>query len=301
LPKITAAAACATGCRTSIRSRCSRSSSSDCRTTKRSPSSFRRFQTQIDPESFRGKSRNDIQVILTECSRNFYRNGEPLEKVGEFLDRAYGRRNGADTLAARVREPEPIRELVAWAHDELKSSVAAEELLPLPRDEAEKKLAQEVELRYRPELREAERQLVLEVLDTAWKDHLYYMDHLRQGIGLVGYAQKDPKVEYKREGMKAFEGMWKGIGQQVTGSIFRMEKESPGFVGSLWQITATTHESPASNLVAEGTSGDANQPAGAPPDDKPIEPIRNRGDRVGRNDPCPCGSGKKFKNCHMKR
>lgn len=262
-----------------------------------------RFQAQLDPESFRGKARGDIQGILTQCSRSFYSNGNALEKVDEFLDRAYGERNGEDTRLAPVRQPEPVRELVAWAHEEFKSSLAVDDLLPLPREETRQKVVQEIEARYRPELREAERSLLLEVLDTAWKDHLYYMDHLRQGIGLVSYAQKDPKVEYKREGMKAFEAMWKGIAQQVTGSIFRMEQESPGFVGSLWQITSTTHESPPSDFVpdASATADPNGPPSAAEPRDKPIEPIRNRGERVGRNEPCPCGSGKKFKNCHGKR
>jgi preprotein translocase subunit SecA len=90
--------------------------------------------------------------------------------------------------------------------------------------------------------------------------------------------------------------MWKGIAQQVTGSIFRLEKESPGFVGSLWQITSTTHESPGSVATESPDQPEGSNP-NAPPDDKPIEPIRNRGERVGRNDPCPCGSGKKYKKC----
>jgi preprotein translocase subunit SecA len=265
-----------------------------------------RFQAQLDPETFRGKGRGDIEGILTDCSRRFLSNGHALETVDAYLDRAYGERNGEDTRLAPVREPQPLGELVAWAHQEFKSSLAVEELLPLPREQARQKVVREVEARYRPELHRAERLLVLEVLDTAWKDHLYYMDHLRQGIGLVGYAQKDPKVEYKREGMKAFEGMWKGIAQQVTGSIFRMEQQSPDFVGSLWQITSTTHESPPDGFSAPaaGASDDPDRAQGAAPNtpaDKPIEPIRNRGERVGRNEPCPCGSGKKFKNCHGKR
>ncbi len=260
-----------------------------------------RFQAQFGPDSFRGKARGEIEEMLKDCSRSFTSNGRSLEKVDEFLDRAYGERNGEETRLAPVREPEPIQELVKWANEELKSDVEAEELLPLPREEARRKIVHAVETRYRPELREAERALVLEVLDQAWKDHLYYMDHLRQGIGLVSYAQKDPKVEYKREGMKAFDGMWKGVGQQVTGSIFRLERESPGFVGSLWQITATTHESPASVSSESPDQSAGDNPNGPQADDKPIEPIRNRGERVGRNDPCPCGSGKKFKNCHMKR
>src|SRR5205807_10117888 len=113
-----------------------------------------------------------------------------VAKVDEFLDQAYGERNGEDTRNAPVRSPEPIAEMVRWAHDELKSDVAVEELLPLPRDEARRKIVHAVETRFRPELREADRSLVLHFLDEAWKQHLYYMDHLRQGIGLVGYAQK---------------------------------------------------------------------------------------------------------------
>lgn len=261
-----------------------------------------RFQAQLSEDSFRGKARGEIQEILKECSARFKGNGTLMNRIDQYLDRAYGERNGEDTRNAPAKEPKVLAELMQWANQELKWEPTAEEILPLPRDEARRKFANAVETRFRPELREAERSLVLEVLDTAWKDHLYYMDHLRQGIGLVGYAQKDPKVEYKREGMKAFEGMWKGIAQQVTGSIFRLEKESPGFVGSLWQITATTHdEPPPAALGTDDPDGNPAGPNGGPPDDKPIEPIRNRGERVGRNDPCPCGSGKKFKNCHMKK
>ncbi|HLJ11868.1 MAG TPA: SEC-C metal-binding domain-containing protein, partial [Planctomycetaceae bacterium] len=262
-----------------------------------------RFQAQLSDDSFRGKARGEIEEILKACSLRFTSNGQLMTRIDKYLDQAYGERNGEDTRNAPVKEPQQLVELVKWAQDELKSKLAVEELLPLPRDAARKKLANAIESRFRPELRQAERALLLEVLDQAWKDHLYFMDHLRQGIGLVGYAQKDPKVEYKREGMKAFEAMWKGIAQQVTGSIFRLERESPGFVGSLWQITATTHESPP-NVSSDPQQRSADDPSSsqdAPPDDKPIEPIRNRGERVGRNDPCPCGSGKKFKNCHMKK
>ncbi|MFN9975728.1 MAG: hypothetical protein ACK58T_38125, partial [Phycisphaerae bacterium] len=87
-------------------------------------------------------------------------------------------------------------------------------------------------------MQQTERSVLLEILDTAWKDHLYFMGHLRQGIGFVGYAQKDPRTEYKREGRRAFNSMWDRIGEQVTQLIFRIEHESPNFVGSLWQITA---------------------------------------------------------------
>jgi preprotein translocase subunit SecA len=121
------------------------------------------------------------------------------------------------------------------------------------------------------------------------------MDHLRSGIGLVGYAQVDPKTEYKREGMKAFDEMWDGIHDKITDAVFRMEEEDEfeAVVGFAYQPTAERFRAPA-----EGENGMSTNSSEAP---KKIEPIRNANDRVGRNDPCPCGSGKKYKNCHMRQ
>ena len=89
-----------------------------------------------------------------------------------------------------------------------------------------------------------ERTLVLQILDTAWKEHLLAMDHLRHSVGLRGYAQVDPKVEYKREGMRIFEQMWTSVGEQVTDLIFRMEQLDEGFVGSTWEESEAIHDSP---------------------------------------------------------
>jgi len=261
-----------------------------------------RFQTQLALDAFKGKSRDEIRQILIQCSSEFASNIPSLDKLDEYLDQAYGK-PGAGEANSGPGRAEPLGEMLRWANDELDMDFDVDDFLPLTRDQARRMIVDSIDTRFRPELREAERSLVLHFLDEAWKTHLYYMDHLRQGIGLVGYAQKDPKVEYKREGMKAFEGMWTGIERQVTGTIFRLE-EDPGYVGSLWTITSTTHESPVDDFVdaGGGESGNPNTPPGNnPPSDKPIEPIRNRGERVGRNEPCPCGSGKKFKNCHMKK
>jgi preprotein translocase subunit SecA len=123
------------------------------------------------------------------------------------------------------------------------------------------------------------------------------MDHLRSGIGLVGYAQKDPKTEYKKEGMRAFDQMWERIGEQVTASIFRIEVQSPEFVGSLWDVSATSHADAGSvydDVESEQTESGGPQPGA---DVEVIQPIRNTAPRIGRNDPCPCGSGKKYKKC----
>ncbi|HEY2252104.1 MAG TPA: preprotein translocase subunit SecA, partial [Planctomycetaceae bacterium] len=110
-----------------------------------------RFQTQLSPDSLRGKARDEIRQILTECSSNFSNNGHSLEKVEEYLDKAYGQRNGEDTRNAPVRTPEPIYEMVHWAQDELKSDLKAEEILPLPREEARRKIVDAVDSRFRPE------------------------------------------------------------------------------------------------------------------------------------------------------
>jgi preprotein translocase subunit SecA len=128
------------------------------------------------------------------------------------------------------------------------------------------------------------------------------MDHLRAGIGLVGYAQVDPKTEYKRQGMKEFDAMWEGLQDKITDTIFRMEEEE-GFQEALWMIGAATHEAaPRPAPMANGSArGQQDAALGNQQSDKKPEPIRNRGDRVGRNDPCPCGSGKKYKNCHMRQ
>src|SRR5207253_5749064 len=131
---------------------------------------------------------------------------------------------------------------------------------------------------YRPEMRGMERSLLLGRLDASWKNHLYTMDHLRSGIGLVGYAQVDPKTEYKRQGMKEFDSMWEGLQDKVTDAVFRMEEEE-GFKESLWLIGATIHESaPRALPAANGQSMRAQQDAAianSQQSDKKIEPIRN--------------------------
>jgi preprotein translocase subunit SecA len=144
-----------------------------------------------------------------------------------------------------------------------------------------------------------ERMLLLQIVDTTWKDHLLVMDRLRSSVGLVGYAQVDPKVEYKREGMKLFEQMWSSIGDQTTSLIFKMEQLNEDFVSSTWVETAAIHDE-AIGATEEFKRSQEQTSAGSDVDARP-EPIRNRGTRVGRNDPCPCGSGKKYKNCCLRK
>ncbi|WP_299469907.1 preprotein translocase subunit SecA [uncultured Gimesia sp.] len=256
-----------------------------------------RFHSQLDLEALKGKQISEIQNILSAESEKVFVNGEISSQIEQFLTKAHSsEQSSASGNGVHAGHQNPgLGELVMWANQELETNLTTEELEPLSDDAVRSRLYQAYNQRYRPELSQAERSLILEVLDTSWKDHLYYMDHLRSGIGLVGYAQKDPKVEYRREGMKAFTAMWGRIGQQVTSAIFRLEKQSPDFVGSLWQVTATVHEEVTDDYNYDEPVGDSGS---APePDHHSIEPIVNQQPKVGRNDLCPCGSGKKFKKC----
>jgi preprotein translocase subunit SecA len=161
-------------------------------------------------------------------------------------------------------------------------------------------------------MREMEKVLVLQILDSSWMEHLRAMDHLRSSVGLRGYAQVDPKVEYKREGMKTFEEMWNGVSDKVTDLVFRMEQFDPDFLsylGHRWQLehAQTIHESPSSSSepvevgAAGGIRGRQEAAIASSKGEVKREPLRHTGKKVGRNDPCPCGSGKKFKACCMNK
>ena len=142
--------------------------------------------------------------------------------------------------------------------------------------------------------------LLLEKIDIKWKDHLYAMDHLRSGIGLRGYAQLDPKIEYRREALAMFESMNLSIRDEVTDLIFKLQpiKESERkevfhpdhYVHQEVSGLSAIHESPAA-VSAQTTNVNTEEQA-----EKKPEPIKV-GIKVGRNQPCICGSGKKFKQC----
>ena len=263
-----------------------------------------RFQTNIPLERLEGRSRGDIARMLLDVSRNYFEKGKSIEQLDEKLDRACaatltnGHASPAKPTAPApdpVSNPQAAVELIEWANSEFQSQYDPEAFKNSNRQELENAVHWAYERKYRPELYPTERSVILDMLDTSWKDHLYFMDQLRSGIGLVGYAQKDPKTEYRREGMSAFEQMWDRIAAQVTGTIFRIEVEVPESSGSVWQITSTEHASAVEDIPDDHPALSGTQPG---QESQPIEPIRNFGERVGRNDPCPCGSGKKYKKCH---
>lgn len=258
-----------------------------------------RFETHLSLEDLKHKQREDIRAVLLDHARGYQQRaqqllGEVRQKVAElFLAEGDGQAAGAAAGSNGA-----LGSLTDWMNAKFDCELSEEELRRLTREELERKLSDVVEERFRPEMRRMERAVLLQIADAAWKDHLLAMDHLRSSVGLVGYAQVDPKVEYKREGMRLFEVMWESIGSRVTDLVYRMEQLDEGFVGSTFVETAASH------AAAETASDIAKQQQQAIQNSQGelvIETIRNRGPRVGRNDPCPCGSGKKYKNCCMRK
>jgi preprotein translocase subunit SecA len=153
-------------------------------------------------------------------------------------------------------------------------------------------------------MRQLEKHIMLSVVDNAWKEHLASMDYLRQGIYLRGYAQKQPKQEFKRESFELFSSMLDRIKTEVIQMLARVRVRSEEEVAAMEaeqqrmaerlqrQMLASGGGAPVAALGADAeavAAGSMIAPAGAP---------QQEGPRVGRNDPCPCGSGKKFKHCH---
>ena len=182
-------------------------------------------------------------------------------------------------------------------------------------------------------MRYHERMIMLSVLDAQWKDHLLNMDHLKEGIGLRGYGQHDPLVEYKRESFEMFEAMMMRFQEETTRYLYLMQiLERPGgeFGGAAGPEGRGPHElgGPDAGVPAVRAGGGGDGNGRRPPravatsvdeleeafqrrkrreleqarmagsgEYQPVQQVVRSGDKVGRNDPCPCGSGKKYKKC----
>lgn len=149
-------------------------------------------------------------------------------------------------------------------------------------------------------LRQFEKAVMLQTLDGLWKEHLAAMDHLRQGIHLRGYAQKNPKQEYKRESFELFQQLLNTLKHDVISVLSKVQVQAQSDVE---EMEARRREEDAKiqrdyqHAAAEALVG------GGDEDDESIAahtPMIRDGDKVGRNDPCPCGSGRKYKQCHGK-
>jgi preprotein translocase subunit SecA len=215
---------------------------------------------------------------------------------------------------------------------------AAEELRAEPREDLQERYAERLRARYEekeqeigPELMQFhQRMLMLQIVDAQWKDHLYSLDHLKEGIGLRGYGQRDPLVEYKKESFAMFQALMDRIDEEVLRWIYlyrpviepapaEVKREAPdGPRGRAPQAPAEAAAPPRTREPELALAGaralprnlSFNDPAAAPSAfakaERPeaqgggdaVQTVRREGPKVGRNDPCPCGSGKKYKKCH---
>jgi preprotein translocase subunit SecA len=165
-------------------------------------------------------------------------------------------------------------------------------------------------------LHKVERDIMLQIVDSQWKDHLYSLDHLKEGIGLRGYGQRDPLVEYKKESFTLFSAMRDRVEEEMVRYLWRLTP----MIGDGPEGTVVPAPRPAARkpppMTLNAPSAQASSPFGAirgsgsetashvPPrpsrtgGDDVIRQVKREEPKVGRNDPCPCGSGKKYKKCH---
>ncbi len=203
---------------------------------------------------------------------------------------------------AKVAEAEDAKELTDWVKTELGLTLDPAKMTGMTPEAARDTLLNAYDQKYRPEMHSVERTLLIEQLDSAWKSHLLVMDNLKSGARLAGYAQEDYKIVFKREGMKEFDAMWAGIRDRITESVFKMEEMGDEEAQqALWAGARESHAAAISAVQArQAQETEAQMQTNAGGEVKKTEPIRNIGAKVGRNDLCHCGSGKKYKNCHMK-
>ena len=194
---------------------------------------------------------------------------------------------------------------LSWPAEDVPSLTQA--LLRDSIEERAVKAYEEREAKLGPEMvRYLERMIMLQVVDSQWKDHLLAMDHLKEGIGLRGYGQKDPLIEYKREGFEVFEGMVERIKQQTIEYLYKVQV-APADSFPFDAAQGRPFDDAGGAAAAESDDGDIlgrpqprSQSRLAERSLRPMAaeaPIKVAGKKIGRNEPCPCGSGRKYKKC----
>jgi preprotein translocase subunit SecA len=212
-----------------------------------------------------------------------------------------------DGVVARLPES---KDLAAWVAGRFRLELAPTEFDTATTADRKTRLYEWGHAFLRTELTELERTVLLQIYDTTWKDHLYAMDLLRESIGLRGVAERDPRIEYKKEGSRLFGEFMKSIRGRITDVIFKVRLKQS-------QVMKSVYSDPVESFQRQNSYGVGASPAaqevraeraalneGPPPvetaKETPVATIVNDTPKVGRNDPCPCGSGKKYKQCHGK-
>jgi len=233
----------------------------------------RKYNAQFTAEGIQQIQPQTLNRQLLELSES-YSNGQLTKEIEDALRRP-------DTQA-----------ITEWTNNRFGTAFAPEQFADI---EKRKEIILQAGREFlRKELSDLERYVLLQVYDSAWKDHLYNMDHLKDSIWMRSWAEKDPKTEYKREGHRMFTEMLANIEERVTDIIFKVHLEAGARARSVWQVSQTAHDQVGQFAMAERQRAAAQAPQG----EIKVKQIKLEGPKVGRNDPCPCGSGKKYKKCH---
>jgi preprotein translocase subunit SecA len=249
--------------------------------------------------------------VANDQRKVIYQQRNELLESDDIGETVVAMRHGVlhDTFRLHV-PPESVEE--QWDIPGLEASLASELHLKLPiadwfksesgldPEAALKRIAEAADAAYAAKLAQVdgaawrgfERNVMLQSLDSHWREHLAALDHLRQGIHLRGYAQKNPKQEYKREAFELFEALLQMVRDEVTRLLMTVE------IRSQEQIEEVEPTPPQLENV-QYHHADYDEALGAAAE-KPQQPQVRHSQKVGRNDPCPCGSGKKYKHCHGK-
>jgi len=175
-----------------------------------------------------------------------------------------------------------------WAEEE-RNDMTSEEFSEKLNEAIQQAYAVQEERNGSEQMRQLERMVMLQVVDGLWKEHLLQMDHLKEGIGLRGYGQKNPLMEYKREGYDLFANMVEAVKQHTIANLMRIQLVQDEELARLEEERRLQREQEMAAMKRLG--------AKEPSDNSGSKTVQRSEEKVGRNAPCPCGSGKKYKKC----
>jgi preprotein translocase subunit SecA len=255
---------------------------------------------------------NDQRKVLYQLRNELLESHNCYEFIEEI------RREVLDSLVSFHMPPESAEE--QWDVPGLEKAFASEYQLQLPIQEwldkeselneenlgqrvsevASQQYQNKVDMVGEDVMRQYERAVMLQTLDTHWREHLAALDHLRQGIHLRGYAQKNPKQEYKREAYELFQAMMEEIKSEVTQILMMVQIRDEKQVEAASEMSQSPVNMQYQHAAYESSPGENEEVSSNNNKETHQQPFVRQGGKVGRNDPCPCGSGKKYKQCHGK-
>jgi len=268
----------------------------------------RKYGAEMPIDDIRTGSLQKLHMALVTQQQRFLTGGE-MEKT-------------VDALIAANKEVEPLRLAfnerfgTRLVKRDFEVEVQTDErdmrivTRPMSPEEVHALLLDRARAVLREELTDLEQFVLTQILDQSWKDHLYAMDMMKNGIGLLAFAEQDPRVQYKKEGFRYFQEMMSAVRDKVTDLIFRARVVGATQTRNAYKETAAVHEAPGGYGVKENAAETAAAVQGQPSAETADASAQRQGEgavavktivreapKVGRNDLCPCGSGKKYKKC----